>query len=419
MFCYTRFFSRVAQNAVNFALVLLIVDETGLAFMSSLMVLALVVPSTLAGIVAGSAADVLPKRLLVFLGNLARAGVCLLVVQGASSTASLYLVAVALATAQQFAALAEGAIQPLIVERHELAQANAIGQAVGGAAQILGLGVLTPVVLRLFDSPQVLFGIALVLFLIAAGVAPAIGRVRGVERPQVVGGGAEGRWWAAGWRAMRADPAVMQAAVELTLLGATLIILGGLIPKYISDTLGLPFDLGAIVLIPAVFGVALGLRVAGALAHRVPHALLSSGGFGVFVVCLGALTFVNDEASFLSGYGMFAWLDQVNIGNFDRGGVLAMAIMFPAGFAFAIVNVAAQTVINHRVPLQLQGRVGATQNAMAAVASSVPVIGAGLLADAVGVTPVMAIVAILIGAAAVANLRAPHLRGGAVAHTPH
>ncbi|MGH8431547.1 MAG: hypothetical protein ACREUF_14220, partial [Solimonas sp.] len=54
---YTRFTSRVAQNAISFALVLLIVDETGKAFASALLVLALVVPSTVVGIVAGTAAD--------------------------------------------------------------------------------------------------------------------------------------------------------------------------------------------------------------------------------------------------------------------------------------------------------------------------------------------------------------------------
>ncbi|HMO97387.1 MAG TPA: hypothetical protein PKD27_14850, partial [Tepidiformaceae bacterium] len=52
MLSYTRFFSRVAQNALNFALVLLITEETGKAFYSSLLVLALAVPSTVAGIVA-------------------------------------------------------------------------------------------------------------------------------------------------------------------------------------------------------------------------------------------------------------------------------------------------------------------------------------------------------------------------------
>ena len=52
MLSYTRFFSRIAQNAINFALILLIVDETGKAFISSLLVLALVVPSTVFGIIA-------------------------------------------------------------------------------------------------------------------------------------------------------------------------------------------------------------------------------------------------------------------------------------------------------------------------------------------------------------------------------
>ena len=410
MFCYTRFFSRVAQNAVNFALVLLIVDETGLAFMSSLMVLALVVPATVTGIVAGATADVVPKRLLVFAGNLARAAVCLVVVRWGTGTATLYGVALAMAAVQQFATAAEGSMLPLIVARSELARANAIGQAVGGAAQLVGLGILTPVVLRLFDSPEVLFGIALILFAIAGFVAPAIGRLQRVERIEI-GGDQVGPWWSAGWRAMKADPAVMQAAVELALISMTLIILGGLIPAYISDTLGLPFDAGAVILLPAVVGVALGLRVAAFLAHRVPHALLSTVGFCVFVSTVMLLTFVNPEASFLAGYKVFAWLDSVNIGSFDQGGVLAMGLMFPAGFAFAIVNVAGQTVINDRVPLQLQGRVAATQGAMAAAAASVPVVAAGLLADAVGVTPVMAIVAGGVGLAAVANLRAPHLRG--------
>ena len=84
-----------------------------------------------------------------------------------------------------------------------------------------------------------------------------------------------------------------------------------------------------------------------------------------------------------------------------------MALMLPLGFSFAVVSVAGQTVINDRVPLHLQGRVGATQVAMAAVASSAPVLAAGLLSDLIGVTIVMALVAGLIGLAAVGNIRQP------------
>ncbi len=401
---FSRFTSRLAQNAINFGLVLLIVDETGKVFLSSLLVLALVVPSTAAGIVAGVAADALPKRLVLFLGNVVRAVVCVLFVRGSGDVASFYVVAISLATATQFATAAEGSLTPLIVPKSDLAHANAINQAVGGGAQLLGLGVLTPVVLRVFDSPEILFGIAAGLFLVAAAQAVLIGGVQGPERREV-GGDTPGAWWSAGWRQMRSDPAVMHAALELTVISAALIVLAGLIPKYIEDVLGLPIDVGAVVLMPAAAGVVAGLRIAGALSRRLPHGFLSTVGFGLFVVLLAMLTFVSEEAEFLGGYGAFEWLNDVNIGSFDSSGVLAMAIMLPLGFAYAVVSVAAQTVLNDRVPLHLQGRVLATQGAMAAIASSAPVLGAGALGDLIGVTPVMALLAGGVALVSVATLQ--------------
>lgn len=406
MLSYTRFSSRVAQNALNFALVLLIVDETGKAFLSSLLVLALVVPATVAGIVAGAAADILPKRLLVVTSDLLRAGICILFIAGSGSVATYYLVAIALATVTQFGAAAEGAILPAIIDRPELARANAIGHAVGGGAQLVGLGILTPVVLRVVDSPSILFGICAALFVLASVQAVLIGSTRSIARREV-GGGTPGRWWLTGWRTIRGDPAVMHAAVELTLLSMSLIILSGLIPKFIEDVLGLPVDVGAVVLTPAAIGVALGLRVAGFLAHRVPHSILSTSGFVTFVVLLGLLSFVNQESDFLSGYGAFSWLGSIKIGSFEGGGALAMMLVLPLGFSYALATVAAQTVMNDRVPLHLQGRVGSTQAAMSAIVSSVPVVLAGLLSDVVGVTPVMALAAGLIGLAAIANIREP------------
>jgi MFS family permease len=411
MLSYTRFFSRVAQYGLNFALVLLINEETGKAFLSSLLVLALVVPSTGAGIVAGTAADVFPKRTLVFLGDMARAAVCIYFVLNAGGVASYYIVAVLLATATQFASSAEGAILPAIVERSELARANAISQAVGGAAQLVGLGVLTPVVLRVFDNRDALFLICAGLFFIAAFQALLIGRIHARGRIEI-GGEVTGRWWLVGWRTIKADRTVTHAVIELTLIASTLIILGGLIPKYIDDVLELPVEIGALILTPAAAGVIVGLRVAGFLARRVPHGLLSTSGFTIFVACLALLAFVNEEADFLGGFGAFSWLNSVEVGNFDAGSVMAMIITFPLGFSFAVVSVAGNTVIDDRVPLHLRGRVGATQAALAAIASSLPVLAAGALADFIGVAPVMAMVAGLAGVVAVANLRTPRDTSG-------
>ena len=406
MLSLTRFSSRLAQNSLNFGLVLLIVDETGKAFYSSLLVLALVIPATVAGIVAGTAADIFPKRLLIFLGDAARGALCIAFALRDGGVGAYYGVAVLLSVTSQFATAAEGSMVPLIVGRSRLARANAIGQAVGGVAQLLGFGVLTPVVLRLFHSPAILFYTTAALFFLAAVQALLIGRVRRPERLEV-GGNSEGPWWLTGWRAIRADPAVFQAATELTLISTSLIILGGLIPKYISEVLDLPVDIGVIVLVPGALGVALGLRTAAFLAHRVPHGALSTFGFLGFVALLAGLTFVDAEASFLAGYGAFAWLNDVNLGNFDRGGVLAMFVVLPLGFAYAVVVVSAQTVLSDLVPLHLQGRVQATQGALAAIASSAPVLVAGALVVVIGVVPVMATLAGITGAAAVANLRRP------------
>ena len=132
------------------------------------------------------------------------------------------------------------------------------------------------------------------------------------------------------------------------------------------------------------------------------------------MINLALVAFVNPEASFLSGFGVFSWLNHINIGNFDQGGVVAMVLMLPLGFSYATVTVAAQTVLNARVPHHIQGRVLATQAAMSAVASSVPVLMAGALSDLIGVTPVMALIAAAIGLAALANVRPNSVRPVAV-----
>jgi len=420
----SRFFARIAQNGLNLALVLLVLDATGKAFYTSLLVLALVVPMMIAGVIAGVAADAVPRRLIVALGNIARAAVCVAFIVEPGGPGTLYVIAALFAVCAPFVATAEGSILPAIVTRGELARANAIGQAVGGAAQIAGFAVLTPVVLRVFERADVLFGIAAALFVIAAVEAVRIGPVSRTreEAPAplppspssgaaVVGesapppSAAQDSWWQAGWRAMRRDRIVFKAAIELTLITMMLIILGGLIPTYIRDVLELPFEIGALILTPAAVGVIGGLRIAGFLAHRLPHAFLSSIGFAAFTGLLLALAFVNEEATFLGGYGAFDWLNDVHIGNFDGGALLAMALVLPLGFAYAIVSVTAQTVVNDRVPLALQGRVVATQGVMAALAASLPVLGAGALGDWLGVQPVIAILAVAIAAATVINLR--------------
>lgn len=407
MLSISRFLSRVATNSLNFALVLLIVEETQRALMSGLLVLALVIPATVSGIAAGVAADAFPKRLQILVSNLLRALACFVFASQGESVFGYFLIAIVLATFTQFSSSAEGAILPAIVDRYDLARANALGHAITGVAQIVGFVILTPLVLRVFNSPDTLFLIATVLYVIAGFYALFIGRQVMPARLELGGDASRNPWYAAGWREMQRDHRVMHAAVELTVIGASLIILGGLIPIYITDVLNLPIEIGAVVLLPAAVGVILGLQLANFLSHRLPHSVLSRTGFVGFIVFLFLLTFVRQEAEFLGGYGAFSWLNSVSIGRFDGAGFLAAIFVAPLGFFYALVAVAGQTVLNDLVPLGLQGRVIATQGAMAAIASSVPVLLAGALTDFTGVTFVMALLTLTISVVAYATMRRP------------
>lgn len=402
----SRFLSRTANNSLSFALVLLVVEKTDRALMSGLLVLALVIPGTVAGIAAGAAADVFPKRLQILTADVLRAAVCIAFVGNGDGVPSYFAMAIVLATLTQFSSSAEGAILPAVVARDDLAKANAIGHAVTGIAQIAGFAILTPLAIRLFRSPDVLFVISAVLFVAAAFYGVFIGRQN--KRPrQDLGRETRDPWYAAGWREMQRDHRVRHAAIELTVIATALIILGGLIPTYITDVLGLPIEIGVLVMLPAALGVVLGLRLANFLAHRIPHTVLSRTGFIGFIIFLALVTFVEEESRFVSGYGAFAWLDNIKIGSFDSASVLAMTFVAPLGFFYALVAVAGQTVLNDVVPLQLQGRVLATQAAMSAVASSIPVLIAGALTDLAGVTFVMGLLTFSIAVIAALALRRP------------
>lgn len=401
---YSRFTSRLAQNAANFALVLLVVEETDRAFTSSLLVLVLVIPATFGGILAGAVADAFPRRLVVVCGDLLRAAVCIQFALGEATVPMYFLVAALLSLGSQFATAPEGGLTLTIVDRNELARVNALNQAVNGVAQLLGYGVLTPVMLRVFDNASVLFWTCGVLFALAATQALLVvgDRTREDEPSSTA---MTSRWWNAGWREMRRDSNVMQAAVELTLVSTALIVLAGLLPRFIQSELGLPVDIGAIILLPAAVGVAFGLRIASFVIRVVPHLVVSTTGISAFAITLALVTFANPVADFLAGYPVFGWLDDAAIGSLERGGVVAALLALPLGFTYATVVVAAQTLIARSVPLSLQGRVMATQGAMSALASSAPVLAAGALADVAGVQTVMLLVAGTIGALGFVRVR--------------
>jgi MFS family permease len=66
------------------------------------------------------------------------------------------------------------------------------------------------------------------------------------------------------------------------------------------------------------------------------------------------------------------------------------------GFAYSVVNVGGRSLLNERVPVPMQGRVFAAQTVLSNLASIVPLLLAGALADWWGVSPVLIVVAVAV-----------------------
>jgi MFS family permease len=90
----------------------------------------------------------------------------------------------------------------------------------------------------------------------------------------------------------------------------------------------------------------------------------------------------------------------------DRLGIssvvsMTMLLAVPLGLAYTVISVGARTVFNRRSPPELQGRVFATQSALADLASVPPLLAVGAIADLVGVRVVLLVVASVSALAAV------------------
>jgi MFS family permease len=75
--------------------------------------------------------------------------------------------------------------------------------------------------------------------------------------------------------------------------------------------------------------------------------------------------------------------------------MVTMVLAAWLAFAFTFVNVVGRSVVNERVPVEMQGRIFAAQHVLTNLASIPPILLAGLLADVIGVQPVLLMVAVM------------------------
>ena len=394
----SRILGQVAQTALLYSLLILVVRETGSSIQTTILVVSFILPSILLGVPAGILADLLPARPLVIAGYLGRAAAVALMLANLGSLWTLYVLVFAISTIGQFTGPAESAALPRIVAREQVGAANALFALSVALGQIAGGVALAPLLLKVSGVEPVL-AVAFCVYLAAALLAVLAKSFAG-ERAQVrkrrprslSPQGVVPQ----GWRLLSDSRPVFNALVHLAVAGTLAKALVVLAPHYSSDVLGIASENTVFVVAPAGIGALLAFIAAPLLIRVLGASRTTLLGLGVLLVTfagLGLVVFVKDSLldSVQLGTGIDFIEREIGISSVIT---TAMLLAIPLGAAGTTVTIAGKAVINNEIAPGRQARAFATQSAFADLASLLPLLLAGAVAELAGVRAVLLLMAI-------------------------
>ena len=408
----TQGMAQTAQNAILFTLLILVLDLTGSSAASSVLVGAFIVPSIFLGVFVGVMLDRWRKGTVLVVTNLVRAGGCVLYLFFDDNVLAIYAISLVFSSSGLFFNPAVVSLIPSVVPRDKLVSANSLYNFTFTGSQLAGLVLLAPLVLKL-GNVQVMFVTAGGLFSIAAALAVYLDTLRpsrGIELPQGPLFGGIPEEFRKGWRAITSDPASALAMAQLT-MGSTLVLLFAiLIPRYMDEVLNISPDNAALIFAPTGVGALVGLRFIPWFSRWGKNRVVVIGLVGV-AVSLALLATVRGLAEIME-----TTPGPLNPGRFLGLSLLqSLTMLFaaPMGFAYALVNAPAQTVLHERAPPEMRGRIFATQVVSANFISLLPLLVVGGMIDLTSVTAVLLGIAGFLLLFAYVSVRVGNVENGA------
>jgi MFS family permease len=395
--------SQTAQNAVLFTLLVLVTQLTEGSTMTSVLVLSFVVPSVIFGVFSGVLVDLWSKRRLLIYTNIARGLLVICFLFGRDHVSALIAVSIVFATASQLFGTTDAVTVPSVVPKDQLIAANSVFSMAVTGSQLGGMIFLAPIVLPAFgeNGAIVLFIIATVMFGIASictYLMPPIDRDDNApERrlPSMRELRSAGGEYMTTLRNLRRDPVSMLAMVHYAAGSSMVLLFAVLVPRYMQAILQVSPDKAVTIFAPVGIGALFGLRALPYVANRLGHnrtVIAGLCGIAVTVIALGLVEPIAHGLKTTEHLNPFS--DDQRAGGLSILVLLTMAFAGPMGFAYAMVNAPAQTVLHERAPAEMRGRVFAAQVVLANAVGILPLIVAGSVADIFGVSMVLFAIAL-------------------------
>ena len=406
--------TQVGANMVLYGLTVQVFSQTRNSTSVSLLILSFLVPAVIFGAVAGVYVDRMDRRFLLVSTNLLRALVFLGLILAERDVGLIYVGTILISTLSTFFAPAEAAMIPVIVERRQMLAANSLYVFTLQAAFFAGFAVLGPLTVNIAGQTATLIIVA-GLFVVAGGLCmllpkhdPRVG-IRGAHHPAQAltqAGSAVATTLGQlrdGFVFILRNRAVFWPLTYLAITASLVGVLGVLGPGFATQVLGLTERDFVVVVLPLGAGVVMGILVLNVYGRYIPLRRGIEGGLIGLGISLAALSIAQPLTS------------AINLGPSISVLSVVVVVAFAAGMAYGFVAVPAQTQLQDELPAEIRGRVFGVLNMLVSVASFLPIIAVGPIADVVGAAPVVLVSAVLVLVAAAGSIvlaRPVHTAGG-------
>lgn len=381
--------SQIGGNMVLFGLTVQVYALTNSNSAVSLLILSFLAPAVLFSALAGVYVDRLDRRSVLIVTNLARGAAFVAVVLVDTQLGLIYLLTVVVSTLTVFFAPAEASIIPMLVDKRQLLAANSLFTLTLHASFAIGFALLGPLVVGVSSVNALIIlvaglyvGAAILCLVLPPAPVPKAGqrlsatRAIGEAEQAVASTFGELR---EGLRFIRANPSIFWSLSYLAISASLIGVLGVLGPGFARHALGLTNEGLAIVLLPLGAGLVIGVLLLNAYGRYFSRRRVIEGGMLTLAISLGTLSLAQPISAFLKGT-----TSGTSISGFvSLLGIVVMLALI-AGVAYALVAVPAQTQLQEELPEEIRGRVFGVLNMLVNVASFLPIILVGYIADFIG-----------------------------------
>jgi len=377
----SQVFSQIALNIVTFTLVLDIFDKTHSNTSISLVMIASAIPVAIFGPFSGAIADRIDYRRIMLFTNIFRFVAAILLIAAHSNILAMLEIIFLISALSQFFTPAESSSVPLIVPKEKLVHANSMVMTTTYATLLVGYAAAGPIMN--YVGSKWLFLICAGLFLLATEATRSMSNFDKKQNKrfsiQTLAADIAEVWDEVkdGLIYLKGRASVLNPMIKLTIGWTMLGALITLLPAFGESVLNIdPKFIGPVIIAPA----GIGMIIAAMLLSRRSKMNQSKVLDGGFVIA--GITFLF--------FALFKFYEGIFLSR-----LILISLIMIMGFGMAMIQIAAQTLLHLNSHEEQRGRVFGISSMQLRLATSLPALVIGGVADLTSPLVTMIILAVL------------------------